>query len=328
MPNIAGGKFVITGGASQIGIHVAERLLIGQAREVVLLDNLSLGSSDLVQPLLADRRCRLVRGDVLMLHDLYDPLEGADGVFAIAAWMASSIEENPWVGLDVNVRGLQNTLEACRCRGVGKVVFSSSVGVYGAPGRDSLDEASPLHWHDLSPAMALYCATKVAGEGLVRLYSQRYGIDFVALRYSAVYGEQQHGRALVGGYIAQTWQRIRRGDPPIIEGDGEQVHDYVYAGDVARANLLAMESPVSGESINICSGQAIARRRVVELVMKSCGTELSPEYRPRSGSPSLPAARVQVFSREKAREVLAWEPQVGIEEGIDRVVKWMDERRR
>jgi UDP-glucose 4-epimerase len=327
MPAIAGGKFVVLGGASQVGSHIGEQLLAGGARELVLLDNLSLGSLEPLQPLLADARCRFVRADVLRLNELFDPLAGADGVFTVAGLMPSTLGDNPWLGLDVNIRGVQNTLEACRYQRVKKLVFSSSTGVYGSPDDDPTHEDSPLRWQVLPPAMALYCASKVMGEGLARLYRQRYGLDFVALRYTAVYGERQHRRALVGGHIADTCERVRRGLPPFIDGDGRQVHDYVYAGDVARANLMAMESPVSGEGLNVCSGVATSQNRVVEIVMQACGANLKPEVRQNPNAARLPAASKQAYSREKAKRLLGWEPQVSIEEGIARVLRWVDRQR-
>jgi UDP-glucose 4-epimerase len=324
MPAISNGKFVVVGGASQIGSHIGEQLLAGGAREIVLLDNLSLGSSDLLQPLLDDRRCRLVRGDVMRPSDLHDPMAGADGVFAVAGLMASSIDANPWVGLDVNIRGVQNSLEACRIQGVKKVVFSSSTGVYGAPEHESTAEDAPLRWQTLSPAMALYCASKVAGESLARMYQDRHGLHFVALRYAAVYGERQHRRALVGGHIAETCQRIRSGQPAMIDGDGGHAHDYVYAGDVARANLLAMESAVTGEAINIGSGVATSQKRIVEIVARLCGTEPRVESRQLASSGRMPSTARYAFQREKARRLLGWEPQVSLEQGVARVLAWVD----
>lgn len=326
MPAISGGRFVIVGGASQIGSHIGEQLVVGGAREVRLLDNLSLGSSELLQPLLADPRCTLVRGDVMRLNELYDVLADADGVFAVAGLMASSIDENPWTGLDVNIRGIHNTLEACRYQRVKKIVFSSSTGVYGTPERDLTDEEAPLRWQSLSPAMTLYCASKVAGEGLARLYQERYGIDFVALRYAAVYGERQHRRALVGGHIAETCERIRSGQPAIIDDDGRRSHDYVYAGDVARANLMAMESPVTGEAINISSGVGTSQIRIVQIVAQACGTKPRTESRQRARSGAMPSTTQYAFTREKARRLLGWEPQVAIEEGVARVLSWTDRR--
>lgn len=325
MPSISGKKFVILGGASQVGSHIGEQLLAGGAREVVLLDNLSLGSTETMQPLLEGARCRFVRADVLRLNELFDPLAGTDGVFHVAGIMATTIGENPWMSLDVNIRGVQNTLEACRYQGVRKVVFSSSVGVYGAPQDDPTDEDSPMRWQVVPTASVLYGASKVMGEGLARLYRERHGIDFVALRYSAVYGERQHRRAVMGGHIAETCERIRSGRPPIIDGDGQQVQDYVYAGDVARANLMAMEGAVTGEGINICAGADTSQNRVVEIVTQACGSSLKPEYRPLVVT-RLPPSTRQGYSRDKAKRLLGWEPQVSIEEGIGKVLSWVDGR--
>src|SRR5258707_4037187 len=129
---------------------------------------------------------------------------------------------NPWMGLDVNVRGLQNVLEACRIRDVRKVVFSSSVGIYGAIGEEPNSDDSPLRWQGRPPGLILYCTSKIMGEGLGRLYHQKYGLDFLALRYSAMYGERQHRRALATTLMVEAYERIRAGLPPTIEGEGNQ----------------------------------------------------------------------------------------------------------
>lgn len=326
MPAISGAKFAILGGASQVGSHIGEQLLAGGAREVALLDNLSLGSTETMQPLLADPRCSFVRADLLRLNQLYDPLANADGVFHVAGIMATTIGEDPWTSLDVNIRGVQNTLEACRYRGVKKIVFSSSVGLYGVPQDDPTDEDSPMRWQALTAASALYGASKVMAEALARLYRERHGIDFVALRYSAVYGERQHRRAVMGGHIAETCERIRSGRPPVIDGDGHQVQDYVYAGDVARANLMAMQSALTGEGINICAGADTSQQRVVQIALQACGSNLTPEHRPLVVT-RLPPSTRQGYSRDKARRLLGWEPQVSIEEGIARVLRWVDAQR-
>lgn len=328
MPAISAGKFVVLGGASQVGASIAEQLLAAGAREVVLLDNLSLGSIETLSPLLQDPRCRFVRGDVLRLNELFDPLAQADGVFAVAGIMATNINENPWTGLDVNIRGLQNALEACRVQGVKKMVFSSSAGVYGAPDDDPTVEGSPMHWQALPPAMQLYCASKVAAEGLLNFYQQRHGLAYCAMRYTAVYGERQHRRALVGGHVAETCRRVRAGQPPVVEGGGRVVHDYIHAADAARANLMAMESTVTGEGFNICSGEATSQARIVEIVLEACQSDLQPEHRDKPGDQKLPATSRQSYSREKARRLLGWEPQVSIEEGVRRVLRWIDQQGR
>jgi UDP-glucose 4-epimerase len=326
MPAIANGKFVLLGGASQIGSHIGQHLLAGGAREVVLLDNLSLGPMETMEPLLTDSRCTFVRGDILRLNELLDAVSGADGLFHVAGMMASTIRENHWASLDVNIRGVQNSLEAARRLGVKKVVLSSSVGVYGAPAGESTDEDSPMRWQVAPPATTIYSAGKVLGEALAALYQSDYGLEYVALRYSSVYGERQHKRAVMGGHIAETCERIRRGEQPIIDGDGHQVQDYIYVGDVARANVMAMESSITGEGLNIVSGTDTSQKRIVEIATQLSGTKLTPEYRELVVT-RLPPMTKMGFSRMKAKRLLGWEPQVSIEEGIGRVLRWVDEKR-
>ena len=209
MPVISGGKFVVVGGASLLGSHIGDQLLAGGAREVVLLDNLALGSTENIDHLLSDKRCTFVRGDALRLNEMYDPMDKADGVFAVAGFLGGPMQANPWLGIDVNVRGLQNILEASRYQRIKKVVFSSSNGIYGALGDEPNTDDSPLRWAGMPPALILYCASKIMGEGLGLLYQQRYGLDFLALRYSALYGERQHKRAIAVTQMVQAYESIR-----------------------------------------------------------------------------------------------------------------------
>jgi UDP-glucose 4-epimerase len=326
MPAVSGGKFVVVGGASLLGSHIGELLLQANAREVVLLDNLALGSTDNIQSLLLDGRATFVRGDILRLNELFDPFAGADGVFNVAGFLTAPIAANPWMGIDVNVRGAQNVLEACRLQGVKKMIFSSSTGVYGSLGEEANDESSPLRWGELSPALVLYCTSKVMGEGLARLYQQRYGLDCVSLRYSAIYGERQHKRAIDATRMVEAYERIRSGQPPIVQGDGNQLQDYVYVGDVARANLLAMEGDVSGEGITIATGVNTSQAEIVNLIVKACETDLKAQFSDDVTSKPSPVTR-PVFGREAARRLLGWEPTVSIEEGIRRLVAWLDQER-
>ena len=327
MPTITGGRFVVAGGASQLGSHIGEQLLAAGAREVVLLDNLSLGSTHNIDFLLSDTRCSFVRGDVLRLNELYDPFATVDGVFLVAGFLGVPLSANPWMGIDVNVRGAHNVLEACRYQGVRKVIFSSTIGVYGAVGDEPNSEDSPLRWQDSSPPVILYCASKIMGEGLGRLYQQQHGIDFVALRYAAVYGERMHTRGIVATRILEAHRRIRSGQRPRIDGDGTSVDDYIYVGDVARANLMAMESSASGDGMNIVSGEDTSERRIVELVVEACESDLEPEYYDDPTKIKVAPATKRGYSRERAKRLIGWEPRVSLDEGVRRVVAWLDRER-
>lgn len=319
---IAEGKFVITGGASLIGSHVAERLLSQGAREVVLLDNYALGSPDTVRSLLDDPRVKLVRGDILLINELYDAFAGCDGVFAIAGFLTLPLSQNPSLGLAVNVEGQVNIFEACRYQNVKKVVFSSSVAVYGDPAPGLIDEQAPARLGTFQPAAALYACTKLIGENLCGLYSAKHGIQAIALRYSTVYGERQHYRGVNALYIMENYDRIMRGEPPVITGDGSEVHDYIHVADVARANVMAMASDVTAESFNVATGVATSLNRLVEILLQVTGSALKPVYKTGGSSVRSSVTSQLDFSRAKIEKMLGWVPELSIEEGIRRLLDW------
>jgi UDP-glucose 4-epimerase len=319
---IAEGKFVVTGGASLIGSHVAEQLIGQGAGEVVLLDNYALGSPDTVRSLLENPRIKLVRGDILRINELYDAFEGADGVFAIAGFLTLPLSQNPSLGLAVNVDGQVNIFEACRYRDVKKVVFSSSVAVYGDPAPGLIDEKTPASLATFQPAAALYACTKLIGENLCALYGARHGIQAIALRYSTVYGERQHYRGVNALYIMENYDRIMHGEPPTIPDDGSEVHDYIHVSDVARANVMAMASDVTGESFNVATGVATSLNRIVELLLQFTGSHLKPEYKAGGSQVRSSVTKQLDFSRAKIEKMLGWVPEVTIEEGIRRLLEW------
>lgn len=324
---IAEGKFVITGGASLIGSHVADRLLAEGAREVVLLDNFSLGTPETVKHLEGDARVRLVKGDILRINELFDAFTGADGVFAIAGFLTLPLSQNPPLGLAVNVEGQVNTFEAARYAGVKKVIFSSSIAAYGEPEGDALiDESFPANLASYQPGSMLYSCTKLIGEALCKLYSQKHGVDAVALRYATVYGERQHYRGVNALYIIQNYDRIRRGEAPVLPGDGSEVHDYIHVADVARANVMAMASEVTGEVFNVVTGAETTVRRISEILLEIAGSDLQPVYADEAGAVKATSSPALRLSREKIGRMIGWEPQVSVEDGVRRLVTWLGEQ--
>ena len=319
---IADGRFVITGGASLIGSHVADRLLAEGAREVVLLDNFSLGTPETVRHLDGDPRVTLVKGDILRINELYDAFAGAHGVFAIAGFLTLPLSQNPPLGLAVNVEGQVKTFEACRYAGVRKVIFSSSIAAYGEPGDELIDENSPSNLASYQPGSMLYSCTKLIGEALCKLYAAKYGVDAVALRYATVYGERQHYRGVNALYIIQNYDRIMRGEAPTLPGDGSEVHDYIHVADVARANVMAMASEVSGEVLNVVSGVETTVRRVAEILLDITGSDLQPDYADDAGAVKATSSGSLKLSREKIGRMLGWEPEVSVEDGIARLIEW------
>lgn len=323
---IKGKKFLITGGVSLIGSHIAELLLDRGAEQVVLFDNYSLSSPETVGDLLKDARIKLLKGDILRINELYDACTGVDGVFAVAGFLTLPMSQNPGYGLSVNVQGHINVMEACRYQGVGRVVFSSSTAVYGEPIPGVMDETTAANFAPFQPAAALYSASKLIGEHLCRLYHQRHGVSSLSLRYATVYGERQHYRGVNALYIMENYDRIKRGERPLIPDDGREVHDYIHVSDVARANVMAMASEVSGESLNVATGVATTLNDVVSTLLKVMASDLKPEYRTPDGAVRASVGTHLAFSRDKIGRMLGWEPQVSLEEGIRRLVNWCEQR--
>ncbi len=319
---IKGGKFMVTGGISLIGSHVTEQLLEQGAAEVILFDNYSLGTTDMIAHILAEDRVRLVRGDITRVGELYNALEGVDGIFAIAGFLTLPFAANPELGITVNALGHVNVLEAARYRGVKKVIFSSSVATYGDPEPGQIDETRPFRFHTMTPPGVLYGSTKIMGEQLGRLYSQKYGVESVSLRYATVYGERQHYRGVNALYIIDTYDKLVRGERPQIPGDGSEVHDYIHVADVARANLMAMESDVTGEAFNVATGVATNLNRLFEIIAGIVGSDLTPEYKDKEGAVRVTTSSQLDFSIEKIGRMIGWTPQVSIEAGIERLIRW------
>ncbi|MFO1306082.1 MAG: NAD-dependent epimerase/dehydratase family protein [Burkholderiales bacterium] len=318
-------RFLLTGGASMIGTRTTELLLAHGAREVVLYDNLSFDKPDgTIDTLCRTGRVTLVQGDVLDAEALERACAGIDGVFSLAGFMSAGIAKNPALGLDVNIRGTHHVLAACVAKSVARLVFASSSAAYGYGAiAGAIREDEPFHSDRVPAPPALYGASKVIGEQLCHLYRAQHGLPFVALRYSTVYGERQHYRSTNALYIIEAYDRVARGERPILFGDGSETKDFVYVGDVARANVLAMASEVAGEAFNISGGRELTTRYLAETIIRLAGSTLTPEYR------DAPASGFRIttdgpfhYDNAKAARVLGWSPEVSIEDGIARMIAW------
>ncbi|HBI84498.1 MAG TPA: epimerase [Alcaligenaceae bacterium] len=324
-------RILIAGAASLVGSHTADLLLKEGAREVLLLDNFSFGSMDAIAHLQNDPRIKIVRADMMRLPDLLQATEGVDGVIHLAAYMTLGFSQTPWQAVDVNIRGVQNMLEACRVNRIKKVIFASSNAVYGyGPGiKGELVEEGPFHSVGAPPAAILYGASKIMGEQLCRQYHQSFGQDYVVLRYSTVYGERQHYRAANSLYIMETYDLVRQGKAPVLPGDGKDTKHFVHVSDVARANLAALQSTATDVAVNVSGPAPITTGELVQLVLDYCKSELKPEIRPDPpGKVRLTSGGAFSIPHDKAGQVIGWKPVIEMREGISRLLAWREQQER
>jgi UDP-glucose 4-epimerase len=301
--HIHGKTFLVTGGSGFIGSYVVDELVAAGAARVVVLDKAVREEN------LRDARksglVEIVEGDVTDVDSLRKLVQGIDGIFHMAVLPLGPCNEQPRLGLEVNVVGSFNVFEAAKDAGVEKIVFSSASSVYGDT-FETMDESHPLN------ARTFYGATKIAGEYLLRGFHEHHGVDYVVLRYMNVYGPRQDG-----GLVINVLRRIQSGEAPTIQGDGSQSFDFVHVVDVAKANIRAMESEVTDEALNIGGGNEATVREIVERLIKLTGSNLEPDVQ---ADVKVPMMR-RVGSNAKADSLLGWKPSFDLEAGLRDVIR-------
>ncbi|MBL7074961.1 NAD-dependent epimerase/dehydratase family protein [candidate division KSB1 bacterium] len=298
-------KILVTGGAGFIGSHVVD-IYVENGHEVVVLDNLSTGD-----------RANLNPKATFYLKDIRDRDMG--GIFArekfeIVNHHAAQMDvrksvDDPGYDADVNVLGTVNLLQLCAKSGVKKFIFASTGGaIYGEQRTFPADE------EHLTRPLSPYGVTKLTGEKYLHFYQQTYGLDYVVLRYSNVYGPRQnpHGEA---GVVAIFASNLLAGKPAVINGDGSQTRDYVYVGDVARSNLLALNH-TGPQIFNIGTGLETDVNTIFKELNRVSGTGQKEIHVP----PKPGEQRRSVINNRKAKAVLGWEPGVELSTGLEKTV--------
>ena len=318
---------MIVGGASLVGSASAELFLREGAAEVVVLDNFFQGSAENIKHLAGDKRLKTVQADVMRLPQLIEASRGADGVLHLAAVMSLTMDRDPWMGLDVNIRGVQNVIEACCVNEVKKLVFASSNAVYGyGPGIvGELTETTPFHSAGAPPAAILYGASKIVGEQLCRDAHAKRGLDYVVVRYSTVYGERQHYRAANALYIIETHDRVRQDLRPRVIGDGSEMKHFVHVSDAARANAAAFAADATDVAVNISGPKPVTTLEIVRLVTELAGKALEPEHvEPDPAKVRLTSGGDWSVDHRLAERTIGWRPIVEMREGIERLIAWRE----
>jgi UDP-glucose 4-epimerase len=304
-------KILITGGAGFIGSYVANAF-IRDGHRVLIVDNLSTGIEENIPKETDFVKCD-IRERSLLKKVFSDFNPDMVNHHAAQINVRQSVED-PVFDAEINVIGTLNLLELSLSHKVKRFIFASTGGaIYGEPENLPADETTPPM--PISP----YGASKYAVENYLGYYRAVHGLDYVALRYSNVYGPRQnpHGEA---GVVAIFCSRILSGNPCQIFGDGNQTRDYVFAEDVARANILAVNAPAG--RYNIGTEIETSVNDLVMVLRRAARREFNVEYAPpRPGEVQRIALDVAL-----AKRVLGWSPKVNFEDGIRRTWKWISEK--
>ena len=299
---------IVTGGAGFIGSHLVEHLL-GDGHEVTVLDNFSTGRPETLDHVRSNPKLSIHKVDIAELERILPHFEGTDWVFHIAALadIVPSIE-HPLVYYRSNVDGTVNVLEASRRHGIKRFVYTASSSCYGVPEIYPTPESA-----DIRPQYP-YALTKYLGEQCVMHWCQVYKIPAVSLRLFNVFGPRSRTSGTYGAVFGVFLAQKLHQEPFTVVGDGSQTRDFVFVTDVVQALVMAANSKIQGEIMNLGSGHTYSINQLVQLMG---GEVVHVPKRP--GEPDCTHA-----DTTRVRDLLGWMPQISFEQGVAMMLENID----
>ncbi|HQE93106.1 MAG TPA: NAD-dependent epimerase/dehydratase family protein [Anaerolineae bacterium] len=313
--DLKGQRVLVTGGAGFVGSNLVRRLVAEDA-EVTILDDFFTGRLENLRGI-APEAYRLVRGSVTDSELVRQLVSEAEFIFHLAARNIIASTRNPYEDFKTNIGGTLNVLLAARDCHPQRVLYTSSVSVYGNP------RYLPINEDDRISLLTPYAVSKYSGEGYCQAFYESYGVPVVVVRYSNVYGPWQDPQNPYCGVVAKFMQRAQAGMPLEIHGDGQQTRDFTFVEDAVEATIQAALSPKSeGEVFNIGTGVETSVEALAHLVSDLYGLELSPLHIDRRDIDNI---RRRVVNIEKIRRILRWTPNVTLAKGLYRTQHWNEE---
>jgi UDP-glucose 4-epimerase len=305
-------RVLVTGGSGLIGSHVVDALVADGTTRVVVIDRHPDEAS--LAAALASGQVELEPCDLRNEARLQRLLEGVDGVVHLAALLTLESREVPREALEVNVVASHALLEGAVREKIPHFVFGSSVGVYGPQSPDvAVDEDASIN------ARTLYGAAKYAIELYCRAFHDMYGLPYFAVRFGTIYGPRQHRRGFFPRVLYDVLEAVDEGRVPRVEGSRDELHDFLYVGDAARAALLALQD-TSGEGVaNVVSGHPVTLAEVVDTLLEVYGADVEVEWVAREDTAMSVRRR---FDRSRAASLLGFEPQTTLAGGLQAFVDW------
>jgi len=297
-------NIAVTGGAGFIGSHIVEKL-VGRGDNVIVIDNLQTGKKENLKTVWD--KINFLEMDIRNFDLLKTELKNIDGIFHEAA--LASVQDSfvkPKEYHDVNVKGTENIFKLAKEFGF-KVVYASSSSVYGNPIKIPINEESGKN--PINP----YAQTKLDDEIIAKKYAKE-GVRIIGLRYFNVFGERQSKN--YAGVIKLFLERIENQNPPIINGDGSQIRDFVYVEDVVQANIMALESNVENAFINIGTGKTVSILELANQIIRSSNLKLNPIHQGAlKGDVMESKADVSL-----AKKLLNWEYKIELKDWLEYTV--------
>lgn len=300
---------LFTGGAGFIGMHVVP-MLLERGYRVRLFDSMThRANRDKVEALLGDD-VELVEQDVRYGGAVQRAVRGCDSVIHFATVSINKSVADPDESVDINMVGNHNVIAAAADEGVRRLVYASSASVYGEPPSLPMAEDGPID--PLTP----YCIGKYTGELLCNFYARHAGLSWIALRFFNVYGPGQKTSAYYTSVINHFVNRIANGEPPIIDGKGDQSMDFVHVTDVAAAVVAALGAERSDMAVNVGTGVQTSVAQLADILIRAVGADVEPIFNPRDVLVTRRAADIA-----RAAEILDWKPSISVEDGMTELVR-------
>ncbi|PIN86676.1 epimerase [Candidatus Woesearchaeota archaeon CG10_big_fil_rev_8_21_14_0_10_44_13] len=297
-------SIAITGGSGFIGSHIAEKLAEkGHSISIIDVKRPHKAGFD------------YVKADIIEKQSMMKALEGAEYIYHLAA--VSNVDEakkDPVGCYNTNVLGTLNVLEAARKNDAKRVIFASTVWVYSTSEEEKVDETTHI---DISKSRHIYTSSKIAAEFAIQSYKKLYGLDFTILRYGIPYGPRARPETVIPIFVRNALE----GKKITIFGDGKSYRNFIYVGDLAEGNVLAMKKSAENKIFNLDGSEVVTIKGVLDSASKISGKKLVVEHA-EARDEEYKGRHVSI---RRAEEELGWKPKTSFEEGMKRYVGWARE---
>ncbi len=309
-------SFLVTGGAGFIGSNLVEYLLKYSARQVLVLDNFSTGFPENLKEFQEHKNFQLLEGDIRDVEACQKACQGMDVVLHQAALgsVPRSVKD-PITTNAVNIDGFVNILVAARDQKVKRFIYAASSSTYG----DSRE--LPKQEDKIGKPLSPYAITKYANELYADVFAKTYGMEIIGLRYFNVFGPRQSPKGAYAAVIPLFIDALLKGEAPTINGDGEQTRDFTFVENAVQANIKAalVQNPEALNQVyNVALGDRTSLNQLFQILRAKMGSQIEAQH----GPARVGDIRDSLADISKAQRLLAYEPYVRIEQGLEITLEW------